>query len=270
MVGGASDDRAGDPLGPVGGEGSTGKIPAGDGSSQTGAGSQGVAPGVNDNGRLGINSRLYLSAEVPKLVVEVDAVRGAEPTPASLSTLRSRLAGVADKPRGIEMLPVETFSSDSAPWTEADLVQAEKQNRDRFSTRNEIVLYVQYVDGTFEENAEALGVAYKSSAYAVFAEHIREVASTPLVPSTAIESAVNVHEMGHVLALVNIGYSSPRDHEDPQHDRHSSNPDSVMYWAIDNVGVAGLLGGRTSPPTDFDQDDKADLADIRSGRLRVE
>jgi hypothetical protein len=40
-----------------------------------------------------------------------------------------------------------------------------------------------------------------------------------------------------------------------------------MYWAVDNVGVASLLGGRTAPPTDFDADDKADLADVKLGRL---
>ena len=32
--------------------------------------------------------------------------------------------------------------------------------------------------------------------------------------------------------------------------------------------VANLLGGRTQPPNDYDTDDRADLADVRSGKLR--
>jgi len=66
---------------------------------------------------------------------------------------------------------------------------------------------------------------------------------------------------------VNLGYHSPRPHEDPQHPGHSNDPNSVMYWAVDNVGVATLLGGHTAPPTDFDPDDRADLSDIRRGEL---
>lgn len=183
--------------------------------------------------------------------------------------LRTRLASIVDKPGGIEMLPVETFSGDRSPWSEGDLLDVEKRNRDRYSTRSAMVLYVIYVNGSYSERPEALGLAYDSSTFAIFVERIREAAATPLVSSASIEQAVVVHEMGHVLALVNLGYESPRDHEDPQHRGHSSNPESVMYWAMDNVGVANLLGGRTTPPDDFDPDDRADLEDLKEGRLRV-
>jgi hypothetical protein len=42
----------------------------------------------------------------------------------------------------------------------------------------------------------------------------------------------------------------------------------VMYYAVDSIGVVGLLGGRTEPPNSFDKDDLADLADLKSGKLR--
>ena len=132
-----------------------------------------------------------------------------------------------------------------------------------------MVLYVIYVNGSYAKEQDALGLAYNSSTFVVFAEQIREAAATPIVSATSIEQAVVVHEMGHVLALVNLGYASPRDHEDPDHRGHSDNPSSVMYWAMDNVGVANLLGGRTAPPDDFDADDRADLDDLKSGRLTV-
>lgn len=223
---------------------------------------------IDDNARLGVNARAYLSAQIPRLVVEIDAVTGHEPSAQALDLLRDRLVDVSDKPRGVEFLPVETFTEDRAPWTEADLLTAERRHRDRHSTPQEMVLYVLYVDGAFAEESDALGVAFKASTFAVFAERIDD-AATPLVSAASIERSVLVHELGHVLALVNIGYTSPRPREDPDHDAHSSNPDSVMYWAVDNVGVAGLLGGRSEPPTDFDADDRADLEDIKNGRIRI-
>jgi hypothetical protein len=258
-------------LGPRGGEGSTVEIP---GQSAGGADVHPAGPNaavaIDDYARLGANTRLYLSAEVPKLIVEIDAVEGFAPSAPAVNALRSRLGSIADKPRGIEFLPVETFSDHRSPWTESDLLTAEKRNRDRWSSRDAIVLYLLYVDGTYADGEDALGVAFNASSYAVFAQRLRETAATPLVPASAIEQSVVVHEMGHVLALVNIGYESPRDHEDVQHPTHSNNANSVMYWAIDNVGVANLFGGRTTPPTNFDADDRADLEDLKTGRLRSE
>jgi hypothetical protein len=228
-----------------------------------------VSGAVEDDAVLGANTHLYLNAQVPKLIIEVDALEGHAPTQTALSTLRSRIEAVADKPGGIQILPVETFSGARDRWTEQDLLAVEKRNRDRFSSRDAMVLYLLYLNGSFAEDDDALGLAYSSSASVVFIEQIREAAATPLVSSASIERAVLVHEVGHVLALVNIGYTSPRPHEDPQHPNHSNNANSVMYWAMDNVGVANLLGGQTSPPSDFDADDRADLADLKSGRLRV-
>jgi hypothetical protein len=40
-----------------------------------------------------------------------------------------------------------------------------------------------------------------------------------------------------------------------------------MFYAVDSVGVVNLLGGRTEPPNTFDADDKADLADVKAGKL---
>jgi hypothetical protein len=226
-----------------------------------------VARSINDEAALGRNARLYLNRGVPKLIVEVDAVEGYEPTAAALDLLRTRLASVVDKPSGIQMLPTESFSEHHTSWDGADLRVAERRYRDRYSSSAAAVLYVIYVDGSYAASDDALGAAFNASSFAVFVQKIRQDATTPLVPSSAIERSVLVHETGHVLALVNLTYRSPRDHEDPQHEGHSRNPDSVMYWAIDNVGIASLLGGRTAPPTDFDSDDRADLADLRSGKL---
>ncbi|HYZ93931.1 MAG TPA: hypothetical protein VFA34_16285 [Actinomycetota bacterium] len=262
------DDGSSD-LGPRGGTGRNVDIPSGPNRPNGPAATTVSGAPIDDTGSLGRNTRLYLSREVPRLVVEIDAVKDFGPTTYAMDTLRERLTQIADKPGGIDLLQPETIANGKSRLTRDDLIELEKRNRDHYSSKDVMVLYVLYVNGVFADDTEALGVAYEASAFAVFQEQIREAAATPLVPAISIEEAVIVHEMGHVLALVNIGYTSPRNHEDAEHPNHSSNANSVMYWAIDNVGIANLLQGRPTPPNKFDTNDLADLSDLKTGRLRV-
>jgi hypothetical protein len=94
---------------------------------------------------------------------------------------------------------------------------------------------------------------------AVFVDQVNG-ASTPLVGSGGIESAVVTHEVGHLMGLVDLFLHTGR--QDPDHPGHSTNPGSVMYWAVESNLVADLLQG--GPPKDFDSADLADLQTIRS------
>ena len=220
---------------------------------------------IDDDAEVGANTHLYLNRKVPKLVVEIDAVRGWEPSAGALRLLRDRLTKIVDKPEGVQFLPTQIIPrTEPGEGDEPFYVRTEKKYRSHHSTRAAIVLYLLYVDG---DSGSVLAAAYSSSAVVVFKQTIVESAATPLVTAQSIENAVLVHEAGHILALVNIGYTSPRKHEDPQHNHHSNNENSVMYWAVDNVGVAGLLGGRRAPPTEFDAADLADLRDLKDGKL---
>lgn len=64
---------------------------------------------------------------------------------------------------------------------------------------------------------------------------------------------------------MNIGYGSPRDHEDPEHPNHTKHRDGVMYWAVESISVTNVLTG--GPPDDFHPDSRADLRDLKSGRI---
>jgi hypothetical protein len=221
---------------------------------------------INDQGPVGSNTHLYLSRKIPKLVVEIDAVKGYEPATSALLILRDRLARVVDKPGGITVLPTRVIpKTEQSDPDHSVMENTEKKYRQHHSTASAIVLYILYSDG---RSGNVIGAAYSSSAYVVFKQNIQDAAATPLVSAEDIEDSVIVHELGHVLALVNIGYHSPRDHEDPQHPGHSNDSKSVMYWAADNVGVVGLLGGSRKPPTEFDAADLADLRDLRDGKLK--
>ena len=74
-----------------------------------------------------------------------------------------------------------------------------------------------------------------------------------------------MHEAGHLLGLVNLVYTSPIDHEDPDNPGHSSNEDSVMYWAIESTSIGNFISG--SIPDEFDDDDKFDLNGMADGSI---
>ena len=111
-----------------------------------------------------------------------------------------------------------------------------------------------------------LGVAVDASTVAIFQDTISQSENFLGRPSAdEMERAVTVHEAGHLLGLVNLVYQSPIDHEDPDHPGHSSNEDSVMYWAIESNSIGNVFSG--SIPDEFDADDKSDLAGMASGEL---
>jgi hypothetical protein len=96
----------------------------------------------------------------------------------------------------------------------------------------------------------------------MFQETIREAAQgLPLVtaPASSIEKAVLVHELGHILGLVNNHLPMATPHEDTGHETHSTNQNSVMFWAVEQSDIVEFLQGRTEPPNQFDSDDIADM-----------
>ena len=259
---------------PRGSAPSDGSAPSGGTTNERGTTTTGGSPtkpqvvdAPVDHGQTGSNGYWYLNGVTPALDVEIDAVPGMAPSQGSLALLRDRLGQVTDKPGGIDILPVRTVAGSETTWTDAQVRATENHYRTTHNSSHTASIYLLFVDGQSEHQG-AIGVAFDSSSAVVFEQAIRD-AATPLITPQDIERADVVHEVGHLLSLVNLTYKSPRNHEDPDpaHAGHSSDPNSVMYWAIDNVGVATLLGGHTAPPTTFDADDLADLSDVKGGKL---
>lgn len=253
------DEQLGTAAPNLSGDGANG----GDADGGTENGGDGPAVTGNDAGPLGANAQLYLRGDVPALTIEVDAVEGREPSGEALGHLRSTISGVSDK-SDVSQRPVETFGSTGERYSRGDLAALEEAHRDTGSTSDAASLYVLVVNGEFAGNPNALGVAYSASAFAVFRDKIESAAGLVGSPST-VERAVVVHELGHLLRLVNIGYDSPRDREDPEYPNHSQNRDSVMFWAVESDLISQVLGG--PPPDTFDDADRADLEDIKAGDL---
>jgi len=122
------------------------------------------------------------------------------------------------------------------------------------------VIRILYLKGAFENDDSVLGVAVRGDTAAIMSDQVRASAS-PFASRTQIEDAVTIHEIGHLLGLVDIVLKTGR--ADPDHAGHSSNRESVMYWAVESDVVSQVLGG--PPPVNFDSADRADLAAIRNG-----
>jgi hypothetical protein len=208
-------------------------------------------------------ARSYLRASpASRLVVEVDWVAGREPGATALDHLRRVLADVCDKPGGVIVERGGEIASARSSYGRSDITSLERANRSRRSAGDTATMWVVYLNGSFADDEGALGVAYEASGAAIFRDRIDD-ATTAIVNAGRIESAVLTHEAGHLLALVNIGYRSRVNHEDPEHPHHSRNRDSVMYWAVEDVSLRTLLAG--GPPREFDQDDRADLEALKAG-----
>lgn len=248
------------PGGADGGETPGGEDPGGD------DGGPAASVAVDDDGGVGANGPAILRPERPRLVVEVDVQEGVAPEQAALDHLLATIRRHADKPAGIELSGGNTFASDREQWSAADVRAIADANRATASEGDTVSLYLVYLRGELVrdgESSNALGVAVNASEVALFPEQWSDLGSALLGSGAAVERAVLVHELGHALGLVNLTYDSPIDHEDPEHPGHSSNRESVMYWAVETTAIGQVFSG--PPPDTFDDADVTDIQ-IIAGR----
>jgi hypothetical protein len=199
------------------------------------------------------------AAPASKLSVEVAYVQGAAPSQTALDHLTTVLRRETKK--DVTVALGAQIPNTRSTYTFEDIQRLSARYRRGASGGAIATAWLVYLNGSLAGGDGVLGVAYEASEIAMFPDEMSR-AETALVDRAAIERSVIVHEFGHILGLVNIGYVSRFDHEDAEHPHHSKYQTSVMYWAIEDISIAVLLHG--GPPDDFDRYDKADLASLRA------
>ena len=185
--------------------------------------------------------------------VDVHAQSSAEPRAESIDHVVTVLRTVSGK--AVAASPPSGIGGGARDWSADDLrALAGTTNRPGHA-----VIQLLFVHGTFGGNNGVLGVAVRGDTAAIFIDRVN-ASATPLVGSAGIEAAVVTHEVGHLLGLVDLYLHTGR--QDAEHPGHSTDRNSVMYWAVESDLVADLLQG--GPPREFDSDDLADLDTIRS------
>lgn len=203
--------------------------------------------------------------EFTSLLVEVDYVAGRQPSAAALDALQLALETYLDKPDGVGIVVDDVIPDQGAPvWTYEDAEALEIQYRDHYRDfdTGEAVLYFLYLDGSSDSDTAAgrvLGYAYHGSSLVMFKDTIEDTGGPPFIRQ-AVEPTVIVHEVGHVLGLVDNGIPMQTDHLDTAHGAHCANPDCIMYWAVGTDKVSDFV--HNGPPT-FDAECEADLAAAR-------
>lgn len=204
------------------------------------------------------------------ILVELDYVNGAEPEAAAVNLLEQRLEAASGKPVEVVRTPGVPGSGANHRYTTEEIAALEQAHRSQWSAGTRAVLYMVWLDGEFSadtDDRKVLGAAYRGSAVAMFKANLRFASRANALdltkpPLKEVEEAVAVHEVGHVLGLVNLGTPMVTAREDPQSKGHSNNQQSVMFHAVETSVIGSVLG--QNPPDDFDANDKADLRAMRN------
>ena len=187
----------------------------------------------------GESARDFLADDAfDRLVVQIQYIGEFEPTQGGLQQLQDFLeARLHKKPSGIEIqVDAQPLAVESQETYSAQDVRAlEDEHRTAYTEGSTLAAYFLYLDGEWERNADVLGIAYRNTSMALFAETIAENTNGVLQPSpsrTDVEAVVAKHEVGHILGLVDNGTEMQRDHRHENHGPHCENDRCLMYYAV--------------------------------------
>ncbi|MFZ6004743.1 MAG: hypothetical protein ACOYXM_12530 [Actinomycetota bacterium] len=245
---GSSTTRAGSPPGSAGGNG-------GEGSTSTTA-----APPLIEVGSLavgGVAEALLQPGRGDRIVLEVRAQEGAEPAGATIDRIVDELTAASGKDVVVD--GPDRIGGGADEWAQSEVIAAARSAAQAESGRVQVVLRLLFLRGSYEGNGSVLGVAVAGDVAAVFSDQVESAAGL-LVSPAVVEDAVSMHEIGHLLGLVDLVLGTGRG--DPEHPGHSRNDRSVMYWQVESDLITQLLDGGI--PREFDADDRAELAQIRA------
>lgn len=107
---------------------------------------------------------------------------------------------------------------------------------------NKATVTVIFVNGLYQGNSGILGVHFSGYGFAfIFKDVVTSVGGTA-IDQRYVEQGTTVHELGHVIGLVNNGVPLASSYEDQTHPRHSSNSNCVMYWTVESSSaILGFL-----------------------------
>lgn len=227
---------------------------------------------------------LVRSDQFQSLAFELDAVPGRAPYPEVQRDLVNELAGVIDKPGGIYVVQTDEITSRGSDyaWPPSELFSLAEYHYDLSVPSDTIKVQVLALDGHYGKDDPStgnrtLGVAWDSSHIALFTQVIQESCSS-LPLSDAVLRQVDLmsqygvwlHEVGHVLGLVNLGAPMVTAHEDPAHPGHDVNEHCVMHDHLEQQSALRALQARfvsgDQAPFAFDQACLNDIAAVRYGR----
>ena len=212
-----------------------------------------VEESMYHNQAVGFSAADLLTADkYSSLRVEVVYVAGYEPTDNTLNNLKAFLLKRLHKPQGITITKTAISSPGLAPYSINDIQHVESNFRSLHNNENSLAVFVFITDGSYAENENVLGVAYKNTSLALFGSKIDQYSGGIGQPSkNLLETTVFNHEFGHIMGLVNVGTPLQTDHQDKAHGKHCDVEGCLMYWTAETGdAVSNLIGASQAPELD--------------------
>jgi predicted Zn-dependent protease len=207
-------------------------------------------------------NELLSGEEYEKLIVEIQYPKGYVLPSGSVTDMENFLNKYVNKPQGIQVITTEINVPANNQYTIAEIKDIEKNNRTQFNRVDTMATYLFLADGDYEENSgnnKVLGVAYQNTSMTLFQKTIQDLSGGIGQPSERmLTSTVLMHEVGHILGLVNVGTPMVTEHQDGAHGKHCDNDRCLMFWLAETGGIVDNLLQLSSPP-DLDSQCQADL-----------
>lgn len=212
-------------------------------------------------------SQMYLENEpYSDLIIEYDYVEGHRPNETAIDILEEKVEKYTDK-ENVESVVDDQISMNHTQELFYDRNDISKLNdiyMDNGREGDTISIHVLYLDGEWKEKENVLGLSKRPYQIVIFSRVVEESAEsldTQLdkdIFKLDVEAPVLVHEFGHLLSLVGLGYES--DHEDPEYSGHcdESEGDCVMAGSVEVKGDSV-----ERPPLEFCELCQEDLEKIR-------
>ena len=193
------------------------------------------------------------------LKVEVQYMDGFKPDKQALLNLRKFLVEHLHKPGGIYFIQRRIKPVKDTILSRKQVDAIRRANRREYTQNNQLAVYILYTNGEFE-NPDILGQAFRNTSIVIYGKSVRENTNTFSNPTpTLLESTLLLHEMGHLLGLVNKGSALTINHADSANEAHCKNRNCVMYWGISIRNRYGPLVNKPIP-----QFDTACLQDLKN------
>lgn len=196
-------------------------------------------------------NELLSNAKYSKLIVEISYMEGFKPSQRTIDELTSFLRSRLNKSSiDIQLKPVAASAKDT--YSVEQLAEEEKVHRALLTDDTTLTAHLMIVDGFYSANESVLGIAYRNTSMVLFGKAISKYSGGLSRPSKPLlESAVTLHEFGHILGLVNVGSAMQDEHQDEKNGKHCDNEDCLMYWAAESGDAFNaLLGSGVVPSLD--------------------
>jgi len=205
------------------------------------------------NRRLGESAHELLSdKKFTSLDVEIHYMKGFKPQEETITNLETFLLTYLNKPHGIFIHLREIDAIENTALMREDLLALEHSNRSLFAHQQRHAIYVLFTNGDHINN-KILGMAYKNTSAVIFGKAIRENSNLEgKLTRMELETAVLLHEMGHLLGLVNKGSEMESGHADTVHETHCANPRCLMYYSTETKKLSLVLLKGNIPELDED------------------